>query len=162
MCMPARLVIGVDPGRTTGLAVLGVDAGELAGPPHAAQLSPGWVVPILASTIREAGAVPVHIGVERFVVRQRAARSRTADAGALTRALIGQIQYAAESLGARVTVRSAADVKPWATDVRLRATGLLEVCTGMPHARDAARHALFTAVHDAGLPDPLIRHRSPR
>jgi hypothetical protein len=46
-------------------------------------------------------------------------------------------------------------VKPWATDTRLAAAGLMEPTTGMRHARDAARHALFAAVKTYGLPDPL-------
>jgi hypothetical protein len=46
-------------------------------------------------------------------------------------------------------------VKPWATDERLAAAGLLDPTKGMRHARDAARHALFCAVRDFGLPDPL-------
>jgi hypothetical protein len=46
-------------------------------------------------------------------------------------------------------------VKPWAVDKRLHAAGLLDMTAGMRHARDAARHALFCAVKDYGLPDPL-------
>jgi hypothetical protein len=49
-------------------------------------------------------------------------------------------------------------VKPWATDERLEAAGLLDLTKGMRHARDAARHALFTAVKDGGVPDPLSKH----
>jgi hypothetical protein len=46
-------------------------------------------------------------------------------------------------------------VKPWATDKRLTAAGLLAMTAKMADARDACRHALYTAVHDAGIPDPL-------
>jgi hypothetical protein len=52
-------------------------------------------------------------------------------------------------------------VKPWATDERLEAAGLLDLTKGMRHARDAARHALFTAVKDGGVPDPLSKHAHP-
>ena len=52
--------------------------------------------------------------------------------------------------------RSASDVKPWARG-RLARAGLLDMTVKSVDARDAAMHALFSAVHDAGLPDPLSR-----
>jgi hypothetical protein len=55
--------------------------------------------------------------------------------------------------------RTAALVKPWATDKRLVAAGLLDITRGLPHARDGARHALFSAHHDSGAPDPLSSRR---
>jgi hypothetical protein len=58
--------------------------------------------------------------------------------------------------GYRVTIkRCAADVKPWATDKRLEAAGMLGHTSDMKHANDAARHALYTAKHDARMEDPL-------
>jgi len=154
-------VVGVDPGRTTGIAALSFTHGEVTNA-QALQCSAGWAVGLVVHLLTGARPALILLAVERFVVARRAARSRDAAAGALTRQLIGALQTAGEAHGVLVLLRAAADVKPWATDERLRAAGLLEVCTGMSHARDAARHALFTAVHDAGLPDPLIRHRSPR
>lgn len=56
-----------------------------------------------------------------------------------------------------VRVRPAAAVKPWATDKRLEAAGLMAPTEKFTDARDAARHALYCAVADLGLPDPLSR-----
>ena len=39
----------------------------------------------------------------------------------------------------------------------MAAAGLLEPTKQLRHARDAARHALFAAVADCGIPDPLSR-----
>jgi hypothetical protein len=51
--------------------------------------------------------------------------------------------------------RPAAAVKPRATDTRLDRAGLLAPTRGMPHARSAARHALYAAVPAGLLADPL-------
>jgi hypothetical protein len=56
-----------------------------------------------------------------------------------------------------VFLRAAALVKPWATDRRLTAAGLLDPTAGMGHARDAARHALYAAVHLQLTTDPLSK-----
>lgn len=154
-------VIGVDPGPISGVAAISFTRGEVTNA-QALQCSAGMAVGLVVHLLTGARPARVLLAVERFVVGPRAARSSTARAGVVTRQLISALQAAGEAHGVLVLLRSAADVKPWATDARLRAARLLEVCTGMPHARDGARHALFTAVHDAGLPDPLIRHRSPR
>lgn len=155
------LILGVDPGVTTGLAALGVRDGRIT-QAQALQCSAGWARWLVRSILDHEPDARRVLAVERFVVGPRAARSSTATAGALTRDLIGALLQTAESHGARSVTRPAAAVKPWATDLRLDAAGLLAPCAGMGHARDAARHALFAAVHDAGLPDPLIRTRSPR
>lgn len=150
------IVIGVDPGRTTGLALLRLDAPlqwELI------QATPGAVVALVEAM---AGWGPVaRIAVERFVVGPRASRSADAAAGALTRDLVGALHQLGSRLGVPVSARSASEVKPWATDRRLTAAGLYRAGTGMPHARDAAGHALFSAVSDCGIPDPLSKRSAP-
>lgn len=158
------LVIGVDPGVTTGLATFGFGFGPAITRPRALQCSHDWTLELvereLAEGVRSARVV---LAVERFVIRARAARSATPVAGEITRKLIGDLQTLGEQYGARTVLHSAADVKPWGTDRRLDAAGLLAPCVGMGHARDAARHALFSAVQTAGLPDPLtLRTRAPR
>jgi hypothetical protein len=57
----------------------------------------------------------------------------------------------------QVCLRTAAVAKAWATDIRLGRTGLLDETKGMTHARDAARHALYTACKEGNIPDPLSR-----
>jgi hypothetical protein len=51
----------------------------------------------------------------------------------------------------------AAAVKPWVTDRRLEAAGLLALTSRMHHARDAARHALFALAKAEVFAHPLSR-----
>lgn len=152
-------VIGVDPGQTTGVCVLD-DFGVYR---DLLQCSPGLVLPVVRGLLDGHNPAPsgAVLAVERFVVGRRAARSSTPAAGALTRELVVALTELGRSLGLRVALRSAAEVKPWATNARLDAAGLLALGKGMPHALDGGRHALFAAVADCGLPDPLSsRNRS--
>lgn len=141
-------VIGIDPGPTPGIVVLDiVEPGQLVNV-DVVQCSAGLLYTVLAALQPVAPGRRYLVAVERFVVRGRAnaAQAMTRDqVAAIAGAQPGAIQ------------RSAAMVKPWATDARLEAAGLAEATKGMRHARDAARHALFCAVHDAGLPDPLSK-----
>ena len=153
----SALVIGVDPGLSTGLFALLTRDGKLTDKPIAVQIhGHQGVVPFVQALLERAGCddrQPL-LAVEAFVTGQRAARSSSPGAGAVTRALIGALQELYAD-GAEVITRPAALVKPWATDRRLEAAGLLAPCAGMGHARDAARHALYAAVHAGLLRDPL-------
>jgi hypothetical protein len=117
-----------------------------------AQVTPGLLPPLL----RGLYADELVIAVERFVVGPRAARSTTAEAGAVTREVVAQVRDWARDKGLTCHQRSAAEVKPWASDERLTSAGIW-VPRGMRHAKDAARHALYCAVKDYGLSDPLSR-----
>jgi hypothetical protein len=147
-------VIGVDPGRTTGIAALSfadgrlVDHGLLQCTPDLVQ---GIVDYLLDRVVLDGRRI---LAVERFVVRARAGRSADAAAGEITRDLIGALGMFQEIYSVEVFLRTAAEVKPWATDKRLAAAGVTGL-TGMRHAADAARHALFAAVKDGGITDPL-------
>lgn len=152
-------VLGADPGPTTGLAAISITNTRITDV-NLMQVTHGIARPLVAWLLSSAHADRIVFAVERFVVGPRAARSATPEAGRITRDLVGALHALAHARDARVIQRSAADVKPWATDVRLKAIGL-EVFKGMPDAKDAARHALYSAVRDCSLPDPLIRHRSP-
>lgn len=143
---PPSCVLGVDPGPVTGVCWLGLAPWQ----PLAFQCSaPGAY--LLAAFLLEAsdGPARVILAGERFIAG-RGPGARGADA-AVTRQVITDL----DSLSPHWHWRSAAEVKPWATDARLRAAGLLQECRGMPHAADACRHALFAAVRDGGVPDPL-------
>lgn len=155
--MTSLRVIGIDPGPTPGMVVLDLVGDQLlsADPVQtSARLAPGFLAWLIhGSTGR--GIVQV----EQFVVGRRATRSSSAHAGAATRMLIGQLEQVSQTALLRpiFLTRSAAAVKPWATDERLERAGLLDLTKGMRHARDAARHALFAAVHDGALPDPMSK-----
>lgn len=157
-------VIGIDPGPVPGIVVLHIQNGRITRQwTHAVQCS--WPVceHILSVFLRDGHKVwpRTLVQVERFVVGRRSGRSSSAGAGAVTRDLVGIIQAVIEDQPKtghpELRQRSAAAVKPWATDARLEAAGLLEATKGMRHARDAARHAIFAACHDGGLPDPLSK-----
>ncbi|BEL07847.1 hypothetical protein Q0Z83_060380 [Actinoplanes sichuanensis] len=160
-------VIGVDPGPLPGIVrlhlivdsrgvepsrLIGVEPSRLIGA-EALQVTPGVLLTVATALCEGIGQA---LAYERFVVGRRAARSATAAAGTRTRSVIGALEEWGHTR-CKVHARSAAEVKPWATDARLDAAGLLELTKGMRHARDAARHALFCAVRDYGLPDPLSR-----
>lgn len=150
-------VIGVDPGPTTGIVALRT-GDNLTLVKSVLQCDHWSVLPILEMLIQSNQGFPVTLAVERFVVNLRASRSAHAEAGRITRELVGAITARAAqpvTKTVRLVTRSAAHVKPWATDVRLDAAGLFAPTKGMPHARDAARHALFAAVADCGMRDPL-------
>jgi hypothetical protein len=91
--------------------------------------------------------------VEQFVVSTRAARSGTAEAGRITRAMIAELTDVPGNV--TVLTQTAGQVKPWATDRKLAAAGLLTPTSKLPHARDAARHALFASVRRGTTRDPM-------
>jgi hypothetical protein len=154
------LVIGVDPGPTPGIVALH-DTATSARRAAASvfQCDYNSAVLVIGSLLsivdtREPGGLLPILAVEQFVVGPRASRSRTPSAGAATRDLIGALRREFAD-AAQLQQRPAAGVKPWATDTRLAAAGLLDTTRGMPHARDAARHALYAAVRNQLIPDPL-------
>lgn len=140
-------VIGVDPGPIPGIVVLGIEDGQLA---HVGvmQCSAELLYTLVATFNPYKEAL---VAVERFVTRGRANAAQS-----LTRDQVANLLR----IHPRSVQRNASQVKAWATDTRLEAAGLLEACKGMRHARDAARHALYAAVHDAGLTDPLSKRWS--
>jgi hypothetical protein len=162
-------VIGIDPGPIAGVVRIQLEqqgnVGGLGGVQlvdvQALQVTPDILTCILEALTRDDRAA---LALERFVVGPRSGRSSTPSAGLTTRNLVGQIEWWAREGYTEAFIqrpelhaRSAAEVKPWATDERLDAAGLLELTKGMRHARDAARHALYCAVRDYGLPDPLSK-----
>lgn len=143
----STVILGCDPGlgQTTGVFLL-AETGALAFQCNAAAAY------FLVSSLVAANEGPAQVVAagERFVPG-RGAGARGPGAAA-TRALIADLDDLADWHW-----RSAAEVKPWATDARLKAAGLLTLCTGMPHAADAARHMLYCATKDCGMPDPLSK-----
>jgi hypothetical protein len=148
-------VIGIDPGPVVGIVRLQLNRlpGDvsLTGA-EALQVTPGLLTDVLNALGRSWRPV---LAVERFVTGPRAARSSTPSGGKAARDTLARIQEWVLEAHWGLCERSASEVKPWATDTRLAAAGLLEPTHGMRHARDGARHALFCAVKDYGLPDPL-------
>lgn len=157
----SALLIGVDPGLTTGLFSIELFGGGMTSDPIAAQVRGAHgVLPYVRALAEQAGpGDAVVFAIEAFVVGRRAGAAGTPEAGRITRALITELQDLAVSAcngsRAQLFTRTAALVKPWATDKRLDAADWRETCKGMHHAADAARQALYAAVHSGLMPDPL-------
>jgi len=151
-------VVGIDPGPVPGVVALQFRDRVLV---HTEVLQcSASLAPTLVRAVLEhlgSGVVPTWVQLERFVTGRRSSRSSTAGAGQTTRDLVGELTQVAQTEGALVVQHSAGLVKPWATDARLEAAGLLTATKGMRHAKDAARHALYVATRDAAQPDPLSK-----
>lgn len=142
--------IGIDPGPTPGIVVLEVDEPRLR-EVGVVQCTANMLELTLWALLADSPE-PCVLQIERFVTRGRANAAQS-----LTRDQVGDVAGLARRHSTPLIQRNASQVKAWATDARLEKAGLLDLCKGMRHARDAARHALFAAVHDGGLPDPLSK-----
>ena len=155
------VIIGIDPGEVTGIAKIRLRSnvttpGRTVLSGQFAQVTSGLVMPILHGMLMNIEQhARIVVATERFVVSSRAGRSANSTAGVVARDVITLAGAWARKLGATVVERSAADVKPWATDERLDRAGLLDKAQKMRHARDAGRHALYEAVKNQGVADPL-------
>lgn len=149
------VAIGMDPGPTPGLVALTYADLQLVDI-RVVQCSANAVMDILRMWLPDTalGRAEYYFGVERFVIGK--ASMRSGSPGARTRDMVGEAIQAAAGR-AYVTQRTASQVKEWGTDLRLRRAGLYDATTGMQHARDGARHALYTAVAEGKIPDPLSR-----
>jgi hypothetical protein len=144
---PAYLFIGIDPGPTPGIVLI-TTAYDRIDNVRIVQCSSSalWIVLGALDPNRIAA-----VQVERFVARGRmtADQRETADQVAQIEQLYTDVRP--------IATRTANQVKPWATDERLEAAHLAEHLKGMRHARDAARHSLYLAVHSGAIHDPLSR-----
>lgn len=149
------LAVGIDPGPKAGLAGLLYADGRRIGL-KVAQVSPNLLTDVLDVLIGWGQKVDaeVYVGVERFV---HSTRGGGGAAGKLTREQVGAVLEYCAHYHVHCADRTALVVKDWATDKRLEKAQLLQATTGMPHARDAGRHALYTACKDGAVPDPLSR-----
>lgn len=156
--MNADCYLGVDPGRTCGIAVAYWDGswrhpGAYQCDADSAPALLGWLVELNTRPDIVGGAIRVRAGVEEFRPGTGAG-ARGANAS-VTRSQVDALAGVIGACGGRVSVRPAASVKPWASDKRLERAGLLAVCHAMGHSADAMRHLLYCAVHDGGVRDPL-------
>lgn len=156
-------VIGIDPGESVGVADLAYanysETGVWTryGIPLIFQCHHQSLPFLLAVLIKAANGGPVIISHERYVANLRAAKSKNAGAGQITRDINGGVG-ALPSLypNVRVVEHTAAQVKSWATPEKLAAAGL-KLTPKMCHAQDGGAQALFAATHDLGAPDPLSK-----
>lgn len=154
--------LGLDPGGTTGICLAAWQPGKPEAVSVLARQCPrAEAAEVLGQMLAGWGLEVTCAQIEDFRVSRRAARIRRAHSTG-TAELVADLRDALRLPGIRVYVRPASDGKPWASDKRLKAAGLLDVTRGLPHARDAARHALYTAHFDGLLPDPLSKRAAGR
>ena len=167
--MTALVVIGVDPGPIPGLAVLAYADGHLA-ETRTLQCSANFIALLLREEIVHAKApingaltedepTTVLLSVERYLPSKMGNRMLAAGQNAQTRDMAARLvaEYAQGWPWLRTVSYPAAPVMRWATEDRLRKVGAWEITTGCAHARSAAKHALYAAVKDGNMPDPLSR-----
>jgi hypothetical protein len=155
-------VIGIDPGDTAGFLLAGWEREvKKAVFARAFQCDGDSAVATLKMILyltRLEGFTVTAAQVEAFDDRP----GRRGLRGTSRSRIQGQVDALAVILGEHgipVYARQVSDVKSWATDERLKGAGIWDVVSpaAMVHARDAAKHALFCAVHDCGVIDPLSR-----
>jgi len=150
-------VLGIDPGDTVGLCLVTWRRPcVVAESVRAFQCDRGAAPGMCAMLLNAHPRLITCAGMEAFRSGTRSARLKGTHADH-TRDLIILLAGLLRQHGVVPVTRPAATVKTWATDARLDAAGLLAATAGQRHARDAARHAAYTACRDAGLPDPLSR-----
>jgi hypothetical protein len=149
-------VIGIDPGETVGMSFLDYLGDRLAGTMQI-QVDSTSAVALLESVLRSYYSRDTIVqrwgAVEDFVVSNRPGTK--GDTAEMIRHQVVVLTETLQMWGYDVKRRKKADVSSWATDKMLKAAGLMREPTGMRHANDASRHALYRAVHDAYKPNPL-------
>jgi hypothetical protein len=146
--------VGIDAGPSTGVVVLSV---ELRSYEWSVFQCNGEAAFWLIQTIYDRFC-PRMVAIEKFIPSNRA--GGTGKDAELTRRIAHFASDTAISIRRNpatfVRARSAAEVKPWATDKRLEKSGF-PLGAKFKDARDAGRHALFAAVQDGKETDPLAR-----
>lgn len=155
--------IGADPGPATGLCFLDYDNGKLVGR-TLLQCDAGSSVIVLkgmlAAYYADGRVLRRTASVEQF--RSGASAGSAVKGAQVTRQLVMELAEALQLYGYQVRIRPAADVKPWASDRRLTAAGVVAGAMhgDMNHAYDAARHCLYGAKEAGVITDPLLRRRA--
>ena len=126
-------VVAVDPGGTTGLALwspaLGLSMRELSPADQAVD----WLADVLGS-----GNPKRSVVVERYIITPATAKmSQQHDA----LEIIGAVKFLVRKYGHTLTMQTPAEAKKFSTDTKLKNVGWYQ--PGLPHARDASRHALL-------------------
>ena len=136
------LLVAIDPGGTTGLAMYSRESGF-----RATQGTPYEIIEWVGANIG-IGAVGLII-CESFTIGQGTLKkSREGSNTAIE--TIGVIRWLAHCAGIQFRLQSPAEAKGFSTNDKLRAAGWYD---GVPeHARDAARHLLLACVRDGLIP----------
>jgi hypothetical protein len=156
--------LGIDPGDTAGFLLAGWRPGQRkAALVRAWQCGRDSATLTLSWILRDYATVLDAAQIEPWDSRPRA-RGLAGTSPPAIQAQIDAMAALCRDYGVPAVLRQVSDVKRWATDERLQAAGLLEAVSPAPmrHAKSAAWHCLYCAVHRCGLPDPLSRRRETR
>lgn len=156
--------LGIDTGPTTGIALLhlaGILApdrlGDCAEVYQCNARQASWLLAMILGRHGINGA-PARGGIEAIVTGNGPAMKMRAGRQAIDQ--VEELSGIAAGFGVVLAARNAGTVKPWAERndwKRLRAAGLYDLACGMPHALSALGQALYCAVLDCGMRDPLSR-----
>ena len=150
--MTGLITLGIDPGDTTGIFAARWSGGVLASF-LALQCPRDEAAAQVTGVIN--GAAVTCAQVEEWRKGRRSVRVHGTNPSLIEREIADLVNLLRDR-GIPVRIRPAAEAKAWATDKRLEHAGMIAATARYPrHARDAARHALFTAVKDCGVPVPL-------
>lgn len=163
MMRKTTTVIGIDPGETVGVVDLAYEnypetnVWTRYGIPLIFQCHHQSLPFLLHALIKAADGAPVIISHERYVANLRAAKSRKASAGQITRDINGGVgELPKRYPNVRLVEHTAAQVKSWFSAEKLAALNIT-LPAEMRHARDGVAQAAFAATHDLGAPDPLSK-----
>lgn len=141
------IVLGVDPGATTGLAI--IDVADGSGRTKVIETHQLAVKETMLWLRRELVAVDL-VGVERYVITQRTAKlSRQPDALEIIGVVKSLLLFNLTDFGIEVplSMHTVSDAKTVWSNERLKRHDLYSQASG--HAKDALRHALL-AIERAG------------
>lgn len=146
--IPAIIIIGIDPGKTVGLAVYDTITEEMMGSQIAFDDFGDWLN-LSLNNIKNTLKKEVHVTIERYTIRSLKV---AADAHWAIE-IIGMTRYLCKCYGVSLTLQTPNDAKKYADDIKLRTAKWY--VPGRDHANDAIRHvALMMA--SLRIPPPWV------
>lgn len=137
---PGVIVVGIDPGETTGLCAFSGD--ELVAvdqiPTRTASKGALAILRWIEDVLERTGASEVTIALEAYRIYAHKLKTHSGSSVHTLR-LIGALEYVTDRAGWRCVQKMAGDVKGFFTDQKLRRWGFLQ--RRKRHANDAIRHA---------------------
>jgi len=156
--MTPRVCLGIDPGPIPGMCVLTYSDDGILVNARALQCSANWIDTLIEDELCRDPEEKILLSVERYVPRRGRGKQLAAGANQQTQEMAaGLVARYARRDGVTVVSYTPAQVMPWATEQKLRKVGLWDSTTGCAHARAAAKHALYCACKDGGMPNPLSK-----
>ncbi len=147
-------VIGIDPGKTTGIMSVSVDEGNLTSvePLEVDHMGLGHYMETVYGQWRVNGAKPT-IVIESFTITQATAKNSQAP---WSLEGIGIVRFFADKAGLPLVFQTPAQAKRLATDEILKAAGMHFPSKG-GHQNDAARHCCYYLMTQLQLLQDAIR-----